>query len=239
MLFKNFDGGLRLAKLQRSSEEMQQLIEAISTDRFATYLSACRDDHAKALQLYEWNADLCGAFYAPLQVVEVAFRNTLHRQLSLIYGVNWPVSEIFTKIAPALAVLVTEVQRSLERDRRSCDIPNIVASLHFGFWDRMLSKNYKDSLWSQALHKSFPEYEARHKKKIERKIAATSFREIRLFRNRVFHHEPIFRRHALADDLQRLIDVAAWMYPGLEAWIMQRSAACMLLLNHPPGMTDS
>jgi hypothetical protein len=134
------------ANPQRSSEEIRQLIEAISTDRFATYLSACRDDHAKALQLYEWNADLCGAFYAPLQIVEVDFRNTLHRQLSLVYGVDWPISEVFTKSAPALAVLVKEVQRSLERDRRSCDIPNIVASLHFGFWDRMLSKSYKDFL---------------------------------------------------------------------------------------------
>jgi integrase len=115
------------AKPQRSSEEMQQLIEAISTDRFATYLSACRDDHAKALQLYEWDADLCGAFYAPLQVVEVAFRNTLHRQLSSIYGVNWPVSEIFTKIAPALAALVTEVQRSLDVSRNKKALSSIQA----------------------------------------------------------------------------------------------------------------
>lgn len=227
------------AKSERSSEEIQQLVEAISADRFGTYLAACNDDPAKALYLYEWNADLCGALYAPLQIVEVAFRNTLHRQLAAVYGPNWPVSEAFSTVAPALEVIVADVQLSLARDRRSIDIPNIVASLHFGFWDRMLNKKYKDSLWSKALHRSFPEYEVRYKKKIERKIAANAFREIRLFRNRVFHHEPIFRRRSLRDDLQLLIETAAWMYPGLEQWITQRSEPCIRLLNNPVNVAKS
>ncbi len=224
---------------ERLSEEIQLLIEAISIDRFSTYLSACNDDPSRALHLYEWNADLRGALYAPLQIVEVGFRNALHRQLAVVYGADWPTSEAFAAAAPALAVIVAHVQLSLARDRRLIDIPNIVASLHFGFWDRMLNKEYKDTLWSKALHRSFPEYEARHKKKIERKIVATAFREIRLFRNRVFHHEPIFRRRSLQDDLRLLIETAAWMYPGLEKWITQRSEPCIRLVDNPVIIAES
>ena len=55
----------------------------------STYLRATGGDREKALHLYTWNTALSAAFYGPLQGLEVALRNALHRQLTERYGAEW------------------------------------------------------------------------------------------------------------------------------------------------------
>ena len=54
-----------------------------------TYLRAVQGDREKALHLYTWNTAISAAFYGPLQGLEVALRNAMHRQLAGRYGAAW------------------------------------------------------------------------------------------------------------------------------------------------------
>ena len=41
------------------------------------------------MRLYRWNTATCAAFYGPLQDIEVALRNAMHRELAACYGKEW------------------------------------------------------------------------------------------------------------------------------------------------------
>ena len=68
---------------------MADLVAAFSPERMSTYQAAAAGNHDKAAQLYVWNVKVSAAFYGPLQAVEVALRNAMHRELSRCYGLHW------------------------------------------------------------------------------------------------------------------------------------------------------
>src|SRR4051812_36645942 len=68
---------------------LDALQASLSPERFATYLAAANGERAEALRLYTWNTALSAAFYGPLQGLEVAVRNAMHRELSVRYGPAW------------------------------------------------------------------------------------------------------------------------------------------------------
>jgi hypothetical protein len=89
-------------------------------------------------------------------------------------------------------------------------------------------------LWVPALHKAFSgaRVDARlpafTRKEIYRPIEA-----LLLFRNRIAHHEPIYRRH-LTQDLKSIERVATWLNVALGAMIASgaRCRATLSLLSH-------
>lgn len=70
---------------------------------------------------------------------------------------------------------------------------DIVAELPFGFWVSLLSRRYDRHLWVPALYKAFPGYRG------TRESLRDNFETMRLFRNRIMHHEPVHHRHLAAD----------------------------------------
>ena len=72
------------------TEDLLDDLEAsFSPDRLSTYLTAAGGERERALQLYTRNTQLSAAFYGPLQGLEIALRNALHRQLTRLYGAAW------------------------------------------------------------------------------------------------------------------------------------------------------
>ena len=68
---------------------LDELQASFSSERLGTYVKAARGDRAKALHLYTWNTAISAAFYGPLQGLEVALRNAMHRRLTECYGSAW------------------------------------------------------------------------------------------------------------------------------------------------------
>lgn len=68
---------------------IQALETSLSPERMATYVGRAGGDREKAVRLYTWNTAVSAAFYGPLQGLEVALRNAMHRELSVRYGVDW------------------------------------------------------------------------------------------------------------------------------------------------------
>ncbi len=223
-----------LVKKFEYTDEIQTALEmCLSTERFATYFDAAGRDRRKALQLYTWNAAISAAFYGPLQGLEVALRNAMHRELSQTYGPSWYDNRTDCDLDQGALRDVAKAKKSLADRRRPLEPGRIVAELSFGFWvslvgrgykgapPDMAKRNYEMTLWRPALRRSFPH------RAIARAALHKTLDPLRRFRNRIAHHEPIFSRD-LAGDHQSILHVAGWIDPHLAAWMNHHSRVLSL-----------
>ena len=212
---------------------LDDLETSFSSERLGTYLKAAGGDRTEALHLYTWNTAISAAFYGPLQGLEVALRNAMHRQLTQCYGATWydnPATGLDTPCLDRLADVKTEVARTRYEPRPG----QIVAALSFGFWISLLRSggriaptgrkaDYETTLWRPALRQAFP-----HRGSLTRKQAHRPLDDLRKLRNRIAHHEPIFARNLL-EDHQRILDVTEWISPSTRSWIEDHSRVTNLL----------
>ncbi|ONH31068.1 hypothetical protein [Pseudofrankia asymbiotica] len=175
--------------------------DMLSVPRFAPYVLAAHGDADQAMRLYWWNVEASAAFYGPLHCLELALRNSMNARLSSHYG----TAEWWT-VAPLNPIGTRKVSeaRSDARTRRlrTTSADDVVAALTFGFWVSLLSRGYDRLLWVPVPHKAFPGYAGRRHDLHDNLMA------MRLFRNRIMHHEPIHHRDLIADHAKifRLID---------------------------------
>ena len=112
---------------------LADLEASFSSERLSTYLKAAGGDRTKALHLYTWNTAISAAFYGPLQGLEVALRNAMHRRLADRYGAAWydnPAAGLDSACLDRVAAAKTEAART----GQAPGPPQIVAALSFGFW---------------------------------------------------------------------------------------------------------
>lgn len=212
---------------------VDDLAASLSPERLSTYLRAVQGNREQALRLYTWNTAMSAAFYGPLQGLEVALRNALHRQLGERYGACWYDN-------PAAGFDMGCIER-IERAKaevlhagRSIAPPRVVAVLSFGFWISLLGSggrsdstgrkaDYEKTLWRPALRGAFP-----FCKSLTRKQVHGPLNELRTLRNRIAHHEPIFSRRLKAD-YESILEVTGWISPGTRGWIECCSRVSALL----------
>jgi len=123
-----------------------------------------------------------------------------------------------------------DAKERLRKLGQTQDTPHIVAELSFGVWTTMLSPRYEQPLWNRALRRAFPEFARIKKRKPTRNEIAQRFDYIRVFRNRIAHHEPIFTR-ALANDYKSLLEAASWMHADLAEWTSRLTTSCLSLIS--------
>ena len=188
---------------------------ALSRERLDPYRVA--GDREKAIRLHLWNTGVSSAFYGPLQVLEITLRNAMHEQLVKRYGPACYDNAGLDKGAlERLAIARSKPARSGDGGDPS------VAALSFGFWVSLLGPggrlpsgrkaNYEMTLWRPALRQAFP-----HREKLTRKQAHSRLNDLRILRNKIAHHEPIFSRD-LAKDHECILDAIGWMSPEMAAW---------------------
>ena len=216
-----------------NDEVLDALETSLSPERMATYAQAAGGDREKALRLYTWNTAISAAFYGPLQGLEVALRNTMHRQLRAVYSADWYDNPACGLDAGALD-RVNAAKRKLSKSGYAIDPPHVIAEMPFGFWVSLLGKggrgrapntrrkNYDMTLWRKALYKAFP-----HSRK-SRVETHSPFDYLRTFRNRIAHHEPVFNRH-LEADFRSILEVSGWICPKTADWIRHHSRVEELL----------
>lgn len=210
---------------------LQALEASLSPERMETYVQEAGGDREKALRLYTWNTAISAAFYGPLQGLEVALRNAIHRELDAVYGPDWYDNPACGLDSGALE-RIDAAKRTLRKSRYPVDPPHMVAELAFGFWVSLLGsggwapdrskRDYEKTLWRKCLYKAFPHA------RLSRKQAHAPLDYLRTFRNRIAHHEPIFDRHLKAD-YQSILKVSGWMCPKTRNWIEHHSRVEELL----------
>jgi hypothetical protein len=153
-----------------------------------------RDAFAKCL----WNTQLCECLYPGFQILEVAFRNSVHAEIASALGDNAWLSgrHGFLYDGELEAIQKSMDAITLKGRRLTEDI--LIAEMKFGFWTSLLDSRY-DLLWHKIITGVFP-----HMPKTirTRREASKMMNAVRHLRNSALHHHSIWhwgdleRQHA-------------------------------------------
>ena len=90
----------------------------------------------------------------------------------------------------------------------------LIAELSFGFWTGLLGTDYEQEIWHRNgnLAKAVPFI--LKKDRLRAKIAGM-LKEIRVLRNRISHHEPIFKMSRLSQLDVNVQELLQWLCPNM------------------------
>lgn len=192
---------------------MPTLTDALSAERFDTYLNWAGGDQALAERLYTYNVQLSAALYGPLHMQEVALRNMTDRILIQRHGSNWFDNPAVLTTAYQTGC-IAKARQVLQQTGKTGTRSQIIAELNFGFWSSLFGRQ-AHHLW-QTLRSIF---QARG---VQRGAIAQELRELRLLRNRIAHYEPIIAQ-PLAQRYASITTLTGWLSPSAAAWIANYS----------------
>lgn len=157
-------------------ETITEIKSILSRDRFSTYYTLAGANDIKAIKLYNRNILVSQRFYCILHVLEVCLRNKIDCLFQQRFGQNWLRNT---------DVLLTPTQKIVLADAlRSCQEEALIPQLQFGFWTSFFGRSFEE-IGRHHLRSLF------NADKITRSYVALSLKEMRSFRNRIAHHEPI------------------------------------------------
>jgi len=210
----------------------------ISEARFARYLNRYQGDRALALRLYTWNLAVCSALWGPINVIEVAVRNAIHdRLVERTNRGDWWNDAHVRLCRHEQEAIDSAITTLVRRGTTEPSSDQVVAATSFGLWVGLTSAgiardrlyDYETTLWQPRLQHAFPNRGERRRKYVHAKL-----NEIRVLRNRIAHHEPIYRSPlpALYDDI---LEIAAMIHPDAHEFIATYGRAAGVI----DGMRDA
>lgn len=193
----------------------------LSRPRYNRYLVATANDNERAKKLYTANIRLAQSFHPILSQFEVVLRNSLNLKLSPYFGdIDWIINQKsgfmrHHSLRYSHFFLKTCVQKSEDKlNRRLIPITSgkIISDQTFGFWLAFFLPHHYSLVGGQPIHIF------EHKPPIEDRASIYSkLDEIRSFRNRVNHCEPIcFSGHNI--DCSEAVEIRTKLYNLIE-WI--------------------
>jgi len=194
---------------------------ALSAARMETFETAAgvqSDDDPAALLLYAWNAKVSGAFLSPLHVCEVVIRNAIADALETVYGPRWPWSTTFERSLPDPRQGYNPRQDLQNARRAGSTTGKVIPELKFVFWQKMFTGRYDTRIWNPHLRRVMPNLDPTKPVTALRQAIYSDLERIRLLRNRIAHHEPIFAR-ALANDYQTILTLVMYRCTVTATWL--------------------
>lgn len=198
-------------------DEIHHLPTVLSAPRFATYLAEKNGDKEAALALYHWNLQLSSAFFVPLQICEVSVRNSIVTAIEGTYGANWPWERGF-EISLRNPPRSYSPRRDLVGLRHLPTSGKIVAELKFVFWEKMFTHGHDSAIWNAHFRTAFPNADPNGTIQALRREGNNALFKIRDLRNRIAHHEPIFRRN-IQEEYDRIKKVISWSNATAAHWV--------------------
>ena len=94
----------------------------------------------------------------------------------------------------------------------------VVAELTFGFWTALFNKQYAKDFWKPLMYAFLLlDTPNKHRDKISYKL-----NQVRKFRNRIFHYEPICNDlTALATNHNHILEILNWINADIVSWTKQ------------------
>ena len=163
------------------------LVSLLSEARMSKYNRVTHGDKVRTVQLYHHNLKLSQRLFGVIGMFEVALRNAIYNH----YCNSFNDTEWITEQAAPGKLLEHEADEVLRvkndfirKDVYSAD--KMVASFSFGFWTYLFTRrNYK--VGGKTLLQIFPN----RCKGLKQTDVYNDLTQIREFRNRIAHHEPI------------------------------------------------
>lgn len=213
----------------------QAIKDALSAPRIGTYEAATTGTPQlpSALALYAWNAQVSASMLAPLHFCEVAIRNAVADAIAAAHGPQWPWDGGFMRSLPNPSRGYNP-RADLMSARAGKTTPGkVIPELKFIFWQTLFTSRFDAGLWAYHLRIVLPHADPSKSDAQVRALVYAELEQLRKLRNRIAHHEPIFRRN-LADDFQKIHDLIALRCPITAAWMVQNQQAQALIATKPP-----
>ncbi|EPO7629476.1 CAAX protease [Pseudomonas aeruginosa] len=205
------------------------LIDAlISNERIDSYQSVFHPaDDVELMGVYLWNAHVCGALYPLMGAVEITLRNAIDQTLVADLGRFWwaggklryrsfapgvdapyPVKAVRDNFAKATRNYAAEQRRRhAVRGNVTPHHHGVIAKTEFSTWEFLLDAEFmgRGLIWPKHLSAVFcgpwPAHQAGAVLAHARDLVAT----LRDFRNRLFHHEPAWKRYGVLTETDALL----------------------------------
>lgn len=212
------------------------IISLISSIRLDGYRTTFRPtDECELYGIYIWSQHAAASIYPLLQNLEISLRNAVDREARARFGDMWwehihstknrSECHFYKNIEKAKECLTREWRKKEMRRRRGAytqgqSVPEwnhdrIIAATDFSAWHYVLNNEFsapasRDNqfyLWPKSLSKVFKNYSRinAHPQKV-RKELIDLICELREYRNRISHHEPIWVKAPNVNDARTAID---------------------------------
>lgn len=165
-----------------------------SSLRLKRYLTLYSNNYKKALVLYRANIRLCQSFYPILSILEITLRNAIDYHFQIYFSdSNWLISQQSGFMSDSTLNLrrnpffmKKKISYAIMQLGPSATHDGLFSELTFGFWTMFFEvKHYKVLLGKPI--KIFPKLPS----SITRSNIYNKLQNIRAFRNRIYHYEPI------------------------------------------------
>lgn len=188
----------------------EELKLGLSEARLEGYRRSPQETEFDCVLRYLWNSRLSESFYIPLQNLEVVLRNRIHSALTNHYGTDmwFDIPRLLQSYQPGQIVLAKKKLSSGDRSNAG----KIVAELSFGFWSALVARRYSASLVPVLLKDCFRKVPSNCRRQ---QYLSVTLNDLRKFRNRVFHHEPIWHLRDLAAKFSMIMQLVLWLSPPL------------------------
>lgn len=182
---------------------------------------------------YYWNVDLCKALHPSIHALEIALRNSVHAAATASYG-----SEYWFDLPNVLLDRQSDQVKKAkvafrERKQREATADDLVAGLTLGFWVALFNSPYELSAprahpsrlaWhddrgrpTRLLETAFSHVPRRMRSRT--KLSGQLNRMLSL-RNRVMHHETVWKYRDLRKRHQEITNMIGWVSPLLKSTIV-------------------
>lgn len=192
-----------------------QLRQAVSHERLDAYrLRGASGDDADLFAHYAWNIALSESLYSPLQCLEVSLRNSINDAASSQFNTDaW--FDLPGILLASETDKVNDARSTLAKSGKPLDSGRVVAELNFGFWTSLFDVRYEQKLWPVLLKAVVPNMPRSIR---VRKNLSKRFNRIRILRNRIFHHEPIWHWRDLSLQHDEIIEAVNWISPAMKSF---------------------
>lgn len=212
-----------------------EIRKAITPARLTAFDQAAqvRGQHQdKALELYEWNAEVSSALLLPMHYFEVILRNAVHEAISLAYQEQWPWDGSFVSSVRSKVGWYQPKQDLRKNALRYSTTGKVIPEVKFAFWEQMFTASYDDALWKPHLGTVFPHLPLTSGVPSAARSIHTHIEKVRRIRNRVAHHEPIFSQNIPAV-LDAIHMVSAYRSTSVGTWVKTSHKVSTVLAQRP------
>ncbi|MFC3468332.1 hypothetical protein ACFOHT_00150 [Massilia oculi] len=208
------------------AQAIQAVLDDLSAPKLTAYKNLGLKDDWQVIQSYIFLLDLAGHFVVPLQLLEIALRNKMYKEIAKqTKNQFWYNAVPYSKDSKRQVTLAKS--EALKDGKTSPD--DIICRLMFGFWVYMTDKPYRPSftpkagepagtnLWQFIKGDVFPGATASMNHIFD------ELKAINKMRNRLFHHEPLWKLSGHQDlaaavartraQYDRVLKVLGWISP--------------------------
>ena len=212
-----------------NNDFFKSLERSISSSRISTYKSNGHTE-IETIADYVLNAKISQNFYFLLQNLEVSLRNAIYDS----FKKNYPNSDFFylfennsfnrykskkEKHSRECWKMICAAKYNILSKRININDGKIISELNFGFWITiLLSTDTKyTNMWRKIFIEVFPNYKIMTSIDNDKIIVGTIINQIRNFRNRIFHYEPIFNKN-IEQIHKDIIIIIGWINKDMQ-WL--------------------